>query len=228
MASTSLGLGLGRTHAPCALLQPSEEWKSVALCGLSPTAVMECAGRALSFWSYQMTNQILCQQQANKSLELHCAKIEQEVENIWNQGNTRIGALSAKMKDMELEEQALRRKCEDLRLSVAEKERKLVQSQELYNKLKQRVLLSQSPALSPEALRPRNSAEVDATLTDRLPPPSTHGNQGQGPLRGMGGGDRGGRTDYFPANTSYTRAQPNYNSITPQCKSYSKPASWNI
>jgi E3 ubiquitin-protein ligase CCNP1IP1 len=40
------------------LLNPPEEWKSVALSGLSPTVVMECAGRALSFWSYQMTNQM--------------------------------------------------------------------------------------------------------------------------------------------------------------------------
>lgn len=30
----------------------------MALSGLSPTVVMECAGRALSFWSYQMTNQM--------------------------------------------------------------------------------------------------------------------------------------------------------------------------
>ncbi|KAK0714952.1 hypothetical protein B0H67DRAFT_600724 [Lasiosphaeris hirsuta] len=37
-------------------LQPSEEWKSIALSGLSPMIVMECAGKALSFWSYQMTN----------------------------------------------------------------------------------------------------------------------------------------------------------------------------
>ncbi|KAK3688453.1 hypothetical protein B0T22DRAFT_535637 [Podospora appendiculata] len=128
-------------------LRPSEEWKSVALCGLSPTAVMECAGRALSFWSYQMTNQILCQQQANKSLQLHCAKIEQEVDSIWSQGNTRISALTAKIKDMELEEQGLRRKCEDLRLSVAEKNKKLAQSQELYNKLKRRLSKPQSQYL---------------------------------------------------------------------------------
>ncbi|KAK4238179.1 hypothetical protein C8A03DRAFT_15339 [Achaetomium macrosporum] len=40
------------------LLHPSEEWKSVALSGLGPTVVMECAGRALSFWSYQMANQM--------------------------------------------------------------------------------------------------------------------------------------------------------------------------
>ncbi|KAK1755989.1 hypothetical protein QBC47DRAFT_299705 [Echria macrotheca] len=40
-------------------LQPSEEWKNMILCGLSPIDIMECAGRALSFWSYQMNNQVL-------------------------------------------------------------------------------------------------------------------------------------------------------------------------
>jgi len=33
----------------------------MALCGLNPMAVMECAGRALSFWSYQMANQMSVQ-----------------------------------------------------------------------------------------------------------------------------------------------------------------------
>jgi E3 ubiquitin-protein ligase CCNP1IP1 len=40
------------------VLQPSDEWKSVALCGLNPIVIMECAGRAVSFWSYQMANQM--------------------------------------------------------------------------------------------------------------------------------------------------------------------------
>ncbi|KAK0743739.1 hypothetical protein B0T18DRAFT_329025, partial [Schizothecium vesticola] len=40
------------------VLQPSDEWISVALCGLNPIFIMECAGRAVSFWSYQMTNKM--------------------------------------------------------------------------------------------------------------------------------------------------------------------------
>ncbi|KAK4215683.1 hypothetical protein QBC37DRAFT_120313 [Rhypophila decipiens] len=41
------------------LLCPSEEWKSMVLCGLRPTVIMECAGRAPGFWSYQLANQLL-------------------------------------------------------------------------------------------------------------------------------------------------------------------------
>lgn len=36
-------------------LNPSEDYKTSILSGLSPNIIMECAGRALSFWAYQMT-----------------------------------------------------------------------------------------------------------------------------------------------------------------------------
>lgn len=39
-------------------LNPSEDYKTSVLSGLSPEAIMECAGRALSFWSYQMTQDL--------------------------------------------------------------------------------------------------------------------------------------------------------------------------
>lgn len=35
-------------------LNPSEDYKTSILSGLAPTIIMECAGRALSFWAYQM------------------------------------------------------------------------------------------------------------------------------------------------------------------------------
>ena len=40
-------------------LSPSEDYKSCVLSGLSPTVILECAGRALSFWAYQ-TNSEMC------------------------------------------------------------------------------------------------------------------------------------------------------------------------
>lgn len=39
-------------------LNPSEDYKTSVLSGLSPESIMECAGRALSFWSYQMTQDL--------------------------------------------------------------------------------------------------------------------------------------------------------------------------
>jgi len=35
-------------------LNPPEEWKANVLGGLSPAIIIECAGKALSFWGYQM------------------------------------------------------------------------------------------------------------------------------------------------------------------------------
>ena len=32
--------------------------KASVLCGLSPTVIMECAGRALNFWAYQTTSEM--------------------------------------------------------------------------------------------------------------------------------------------------------------------------
>lgn len=49
-----------QTHLPrpddatLAKLNPSEDYKTSVLSGLSPESIMECAGRGLSFWSYQM------------------------------------------------------------------------------------------------------------------------------------------------------------------------------
>jgi E3 ubiquitin-protein ligase CCNP1IP1 len=106
---------LGASEICEQLLHPSEEWKSVALSGLSPTVVMECAGRALSFWSYQMTNQMSVppsegltglqltgessyQARKNSKLKAYCAELQGEVENIWGQANQRITTLTTKIR----------------------------------------------------------------------------------------------------------------------------------
>ena len=40
-------------------LNPSEDYKTSVLSGLSPALIMECAGRALAFYSYQTTQEML-------------------------------------------------------------------------------------------------------------------------------------------------------------------------
>lgn len=39
-------------------LNPAEDYKTSVLSGLNPNVIMECAGRALSFWAYQMTQEV--------------------------------------------------------------------------------------------------------------------------------------------------------------------------
>lgn len=44
-----------------AALNPSEDYKTSILSGLSPTIIIECAGRGLHFWAYQMAQEITYQ-----------------------------------------------------------------------------------------------------------------------------------------------------------------------
>ncbi|KAK3398486.1 hypothetical protein B0T20DRAFT_353999 [Sordaria brevicollis] len=97
---------------------------------------------------------------------------------------------------MELEEQGLRRKCEDLRRTLAEKSKKLEQAQELYNKLKQKVLMSQ-PANDP----------VDVMGSRMGPEASRYGLQGQNPA-GIGS-----RTNYFPDDSRSSRRHSGSESV---------------
>jgi hypothetical protein len=39
-------------------LSPTEDYKTSVLSGLDPTTVMECASRALAFWTYQTTQEM--------------------------------------------------------------------------------------------------------------------------------------------------------------------------
>lgn len=39
-------------------LNPTEDYKTSVLSGLTPATIMECAGRGLAFWSYQSTQEM--------------------------------------------------------------------------------------------------------------------------------------------------------------------------
>lgn len=39
-------------------LKPTDDYKTSVLSGLTPSMIMECAGRALSFWCYQSTQEM--------------------------------------------------------------------------------------------------------------------------------------------------------------------------
>jgi E3 ubiquitin-protein ligase CCNP1IP1 len=43
-------------------LNPTEDYKTSVLSGLNPNVIMECAGRALSFWAYQATQEMFVMQ----------------------------------------------------------------------------------------------------------------------------------------------------------------------
>ncbi|EMR68899.1 putative cyclin b1 interacting protein 1 protein [Eutypa lata UCREL1] len=71
-------------------LNPSEDYKTSVLSGLSPNAITECTSRALSFWAYQVTQEIAYQQtQVRKTTEKYSG-LSVELDKIINDANLNI------------------------------------------------------------------------------------------------------------------------------------------
>ncbi|KAK3318587.1 hypothetical protein B0H66DRAFT_557772 [Apodospora peruviana] len=153
-----------------------------------------------------MSNQIRFQLEVNKNLQQHCGILEGELDSLLDQANARITGLTEKLKDMELEEAGLRRKCDDLRNRLTDKTAALSTATELYNRIKQKCGLNSPPTADHDIRQPRHAADTNSHV-DRLANPAPYGNQAQVSHRGLLGGDMNQRPDYISANsTSRTQA----------------------
>lgn len=88
----------GQDDATIKNLNLSELHKSFVLKGLSPDTIMECAGRAMSFWSHQMKQQACYQCHVYNSLNGKCTELEMNTEKIVREANMHVEALQKKLK----------------------------------------------------------------------------------------------------------------------------------
>ncbi|KAF5636660.1 e3 ubiquitin ligase CCNB1IP1 [Fusarium sp. NRRL 52700] len=137
-------------------LNPSEDYKTSVLSGLSPNVIMECAGRALSFWAYQTTQDIYYQQYLYKTLTDKYANLSVRLEKTVNDANSEIEGLHHKLSSLAAEQNALRRKNDEISRAYKDKSRKVLQLQELYDKVKRKAELGQIQRAASDA--------VDSTL----------------------------------------------------------------
>ncbi|KAH7327847.1 hypothetical protein B0I35DRAFT_2539 [Stachybotrys elegans] len=119
-------------------LVPGEEYKSIVLCGLSPNVIMECAGRALSFWAYQTTHEIYWQQCLNSKLANRFTKLNMEYTKSMNEAKAQVETLQNQISDLLHEHELLKKKGEDYLQAYKDKSRKLQQIHNLYEKVKRR------------------------------------------------------------------------------------------
>ncbi|KAI3323567.1 hypothetical protein HD806DRAFT_522710 [Xylariaceae sp. AK1471] len=124
-------------------LKPSEDYKTSVLSGLSPNVIMDCASRALSFWAYQVTQEIIYQQHMSKTLTDKYSSLNVHLDKVVNDANAEIANCHNKLKSAELDRDELRKKYDELLQTFKEKNRKLLQTQELYDRLKRKAMLGQ-------------------------------------------------------------------------------------
>ncbi|KAG0652849.1 RING-type E3 ubiquitin transferase CCNB1IP1 [Hyphodiscus hymeniophilus] len=124
-------------------LKPTEDYKTSVLSGLNPNLIMECAGRALNFWAYQAMQEIVYQEYLAKNLTDKYSNLNLQMDKVVNDANSQISHLRNQMSGLQVDQENLRRKNDELSQALREKSRKLLQTQELYDKLKRRALLGQ-------------------------------------------------------------------------------------
>ncbi|KAI0391816.1 hypothetical protein F5Y17DRAFT_460501 [Xylariaceae sp. FL0594] len=141
-------------------LRPSEDYKTSVLSGLSPNVIMDCASRALSFWAYQVTQEIIFQEHMSKTLRSKYTSLNVHLDKMVNDANAEIANCHNKLKNAESDRDELRKKYDELMQAYKEKNRLLLQTQELYDKVKRKAMLDQVQDAAEDA--------VESTL--HLPP----------------------------------------------------------
>ncbi|KAL2070371.1 hypothetical protein VTL71DRAFT_13397 [Oculimacula yallundae] len=180
-------------------LNPTDDYKGSVLCGLSPTVIMECATRALNFWAYQTTSEITYQSYLAKSLTDKCNILNNQIDKVVHDANTEISSLQAVVSNMQVDQEGLLRKNEETANALREKNRKLLQTQELYDKLKRRAMLSNvQDAASDEVDNAIQASAMANHFVDKVgnqsmrPPPPLFSGQPNTGFQRMGANSHGG------------------------------------
>ncbi|KAK6515206.1 hypothetical protein TWF506_007550 [Arthrobotrys conoides] len=148
-------------------LNPTDDYKTSVLSGLSPSTILEIAGRGISFWTYQTTQEMyvvlirhlglsdsgkatdiipacqsVYQEYLSKTLMEKFNQLSTQFDNVIHEANTEISALQEKLKGLTIENETISRKNHELGEALREKSRKQIEIQERYDKLKRKSLVS--------------------------------------------------------------------------------------
>ncbi|KAL5455016.1 hypothetical protein PMIN07_007277 [Paraphaeosphaeria minitans] len=139
-----------------AILNPAEDYKTSVLSGLSPTIIMECAGRGLNFYSYQVTQEVIYQEHMAKSLTEQCATLNQSMDDLLHQANNQIKSLQDRLKVMQQEQASLEQSYHEMDNAFRAKTKAHQCDRRAYESLKAQVMATQVVSAAGE--------EVDNTM----------------------------------------------------------------
>ncbi|KAL9107403.1 MAG: hypothetical protein Q9227_007687 [Pyrenula ochraceoflavens] len=125
------------------VLRPTEDYKTSVLSGLDPAVIMECASRGLAFWTYQASQEVFYQEWLGKSLTEKYGSLSHKMDKIIEEANSEISSLQTKISNLQLDQSTLVNKNRELYQMYTEKNKKHQQTQQLYDTLKRKILMSQ-------------------------------------------------------------------------------------
>ncbi|OJJ44955.1 hypothetical protein ASPZODRAFT_657237 [Penicilliopsis zonata CBS 506.65] len=162
---------LNPADAISTILNPPEDYKTSVLSGLDPNTIIECASRALLFWSYQTTQEICYQEFLGKTLTEKYANLNQNMDKAVHDSSSEIASLNDKISELQEAQGHLQKKNEELEDLYRHKSRKLTQVTNLYNILKTRTMRTdiQTAASDSVAQTLRSLATHTEQSTHRTP-----------------------------------------------------------
>ncbi|KFY20244.1 hypothetical protein V491_03872 [Pseudogymnoascus sp. VKM F-3775] len=126
-----------------AKLHPSEDYKTSVLSGLNPNTIMECAGRAVNFWAYQTSQEILYQGMQARVLTDRYNKLKGQIDSIVRDANNEMSELRTELDNTIIDLNNSQKKNHELAQSLHAKSKQQAHTQELYDKLRRRDQMSQ-------------------------------------------------------------------------------------
>ncbi|KAK6531081.1 hypothetical protein TWF281_007906 [Arthrobotrys megalospora] len=123
-------------------LNPTDDYKTSVLSGLSPSLILEIAGRGISFWTYQTTQEIVYQEYLSKTLTEKFNTLSTQLDKVVLEANTEIATLNERLQALAIENETISRKNHELGEALREKSRKQLEIQDRYDKLRRKSLIS--------------------------------------------------------------------------------------
>ncbi|THY86615.1 hypothetical protein D6C95_07542 [Aureobasidium pullulans] len=117
-------------------LNPTEDYKTSVLSGLSPTIIMECCSRGISFYQYQVTQEIMYHDYMAKNLADRYANLNSQMDNVIKDANSEISGLRDKLERMHQEKKTLEQKNQELISAFSEKSKAHQRLTKLYQRAK--------------------------------------------------------------------------------------------
>ncbi|KEQ73517.1 hypothetical protein M436DRAFT_14149, partial [Aureobasidium namibiae CBS 147.97] len=117
-------------------LNPTEDYKTSVLSGLSPTIIMECCTRGLSFYQYQVTQEIMYHDYMAKNLADRYANLNSQMDNVIKDANSEISGLRDRLERMHVEKKTLEQKNQELIKAFSEKSKAHQRLTKLYQRAK--------------------------------------------------------------------------------------------
>jgi len=122
-------------------LNPTNDYKTSVLSGLSPSLILEICSRALSFWQYQIHQENSYQHSVLKYANEKNAQLQKQLDNVIREANGELNLLNNKIHALERDVELEKRKNRDLQEASRERDKEYQKLKAQYDRMKRKALL---------------------------------------------------------------------------------------